>query len=162
MRIAHAARRDLQVDHALPGLVEIGHDASCGDNRCRVGLRAQVPARGGFPGFSVEPFAAAAYQREDRAAGRPAVSPRRGRGVAARLLDHATHCNRKEKVMPAKSKAQQMAAGAALSAKRGDKSKSELKGASRSMASSMSEKELRAMASTKRKGKPSHASKSKS
>lgn len=64
--------------------------------------------------------------------------------------------------MPAKSKAQQMAAGAALSAKRGDKSKSELKGASRSMASSMSEKELRAMASTKRKGKPSHASKSKS
>ncbi|HEV7855598.1 MAG TPA: DUF3008 family protein, partial [Herminiimonas sp.] len=51
--------------------------------------------------------------------------------------------------MPAKSKAQQMAAGAALSAKRGEKSKSELKGASKSMASSMSEKELRAMASTK-------------
>lgn len=35
--------------------------------------------------------------------------------------------------MPAKSKAQQMAAGAALAAKRGEKKKSELKGASRSM-----------------------------
>ena len=35
--------------------------------------------------------------------------------------------------MPAKSKAQQMAAGAALSAKRGETKKSELKGASREM-----------------------------
>ena len=61
--------------------------------------------------------------------------------------------------MPAKSKAQQMAAGAALSAKRGEIGKSELKGASKSMASSMSEKELRVMASTQRKGKPSHSSK---
>ena len=43
--------------------------------------------------------------------------------------------------MPAKSKAQQKAAGAALSAKRGDTPKSELKGASKSMMS-MSEKEL--------------------
>jgi hypothetical protein len=66
----------------------------------------------------------------------------------------------KETIMPAKSKAQQMAAGAALSAKRGETSKSELKGASKSMASSMSEKELRAMASTKRKSKPSHSTKS--
>jgi len=63
--------------------------------------------------------------------------------------------------MPAKSKAQQMAAGAALSAKRGEKPKAELKGASRSMAKSMSEKELKAMASSKRKGKPDHASKGK-
>ncbi|MFG1464924.1 DUF3008 family protein [Xanthobacter sp. DSM 24535] len=62
--------------------------------------------------------------------------------------------------MPAKSKAQQMAAGAALSAKRGDTKKSELKGASRSMAESMSEKELEKMAATKRKGKPEHVSKS--
>ncbi|WFU11686.1 DUF3008 family protein (plasmid) [Rhizobium sp. CB3090] len=62
--------------------------------------------------------------------------------------------------MPAKSKSQQMAAGAALSAKRGEKKKSELKGASKSMVNSMSEKELRDMASTKRKGKPEHASKS--
>jgi hypothetical protein len=62
--------------------------------------------------------------------------------------------------MPAKSKSQQMAAGAALSAKRGETKKSELKGASKSMVDSMSEKELHKMASTKRKGKPSHASKS--
>ena len=61
--------------------------------------------------------------------------------------------------MPAKSKAQQKAAGAALSAKRGDTPKSKLKGASKSMADSMSEKELEKMASTKRKGKPEHASK---
>ena len=63
-------------------------------------------------------------------------------------------------VMPAKSKAQQMAAGAALSAKRGEKKKSELKGASRSMVDSMSEEELRRLAATKRKGKPEHASRS--
>jgi hypothetical protein len=60
--------------------------------------------------------------------------------------------------MPAKSKAQQMAAGAALAAKRGKRKKSELKGASRSMVDSMSEKELHDMASTKRKGKPRRAS----
>jgi hypothetical protein len=63
--------------------------------------------------------------------------------------------------MPAKSAAQQKAAGAALSAKRGDTPVSELKGASKSMYKSMSEKELDDMASTKRKGKPEHASKSK-
>lgn len=62
--------------------------------------------------------------------------------------------------MPAKSKAQQKAAGAALSAKRGETKKSDLKGASRSMEKSMSEKELEEMASTKRKGKPEHDSKS--
>lgn len=62
--------------------------------------------------------------------------------------------------MPAKSQAQQKAAGAALSAKRGDTKKSELKGASKSMYESMSEKELDEMASTKRKGKPEHKSKS--
>ncbi len=56
--------------------------------------------------------------------------------------------------MPAKSKAQQKAAGAALSAKRGDTPKSKLQGASRQMASSMSEKQLEGLASTKRKGKP--------
>ena len=48
--------------------------------------------------------------------------------------------------MPAKSAAQQKAAGAALSAKRGETPKSKLKGASKSMASSMSEKELEKMA----------------
>ncbi|TCV74683.1 DUF3008 family protein [Neorhizobium sp. S3-V5DH] len=59
--------------------------------------------------------------------------------------------------MPAKSKAQQKAAGAALAAKRGDIKKSELKGASKSMEKPMTEKELDKMASTKRKGKPEHA-----
>lgn len=63
--------------------------------------------------------------------------------------------------MPAKSKSQQKAAGAALSAKRGDTKKSELKGASKEMVDSMSEKELKEMASTRRKGKPEHVSGSK-
>ena len=60
--------------------------------------------------------------------------------------------------MPAKSKAQQMAAGAALSAKRGETKVSELKGASRSMYELMSEQQLEELASTKRKGKPEHKS----
>lgn len=63
--------------------------------------------------------------------------------------------------MPAKSQAQQKAAGAALSAKRGDTKKSELQGASRSMYESMDAKELEKMASTKRKGKPEHKSETK-
>ncbi|MGN6064205.1 MULTISPECIES: DUF3008 family protein [Brevundimonas] len=61
--------------------------------------------------------------------------------------------------MPAKSAAQQKAAGAALSAKRGDTPKSELKGASKSMMESMSEKQLEELAHTRRKGKPEHVSK---
>lgn len=56
--------------------------------------------------------------------------------------------------MPAKSKAQQKAAGAALSAKRGETKTSDLQGASRSMAESMTEKELEDMAATKRKDLP--------
>jgi len=60
--------------------------------------------------------------------------------------------------MPAKSKAQQKAAGAALSAKRGETKKSELKGASKSMEKSMTEKQLEDFASTSRKGKPEHVS----
>ncbi len=62
--------------------------------------------------------------------------------------------------MPAKSKSQQKAAGAALSAKRGDQKVGDLKGASKSMYKSMSEKELEELASTERRGKPEHASKS--
>ena len=58
--------------------------------------------------------------------------------------------------MPAVSKAQQMAAGAALSAKRGEIKVSELKGASREMYDSMSEAELEKFAETKRKGLPEH------
>ncbi|WP_334656871.1 DUF3008 family protein [Sphingomonas panaciterrae] len=61
--------------------------------------------------------------------------------------------------MPAKSAAQQKAAGAALSAKRGDTPKSKLKGPSKSMEESMSEKQLEEVAHTKRKGKPEHKSK---
>ncbi len=56
--------------------------------------------------------------------------------------------------MPAKSKAQQRAAGAALSAKRGETAKSELKGASKDMADSMTEKELEELASTSRRKLP--------
>jgi hypothetical protein len=62
--------------------------------------------------------------------------------------------------MPAKSKAQQKAAGTALSVKRGDTQLGALRGASKSMYKSMSEKELEKMASTKCKGKPEHQSKS--
>lgn len=61
--------------------------------------------------------------------------------------------------MPAKSKAQQKAAGAVLSAKRGETDKTDLKGASRHMVDSMSEKDLEDMASTSRKDKPEHVDK---
>jgi len=56
--------------------------------------------------------------------------------------------------VPAKSKKQQMAAGAALAAKRGERSRSSLKGASRQMAESMSEDQLEEFAGTKRKSLP--------
>jgi len=56
--------------------------------------------------------------------------------------------------MPAKSKKQQMAAGAALSAKRGERSKASLKGASKQMVKSMTEKQLEEFATTKRKNLP--------
>ncbi|MCD7059165.1 DUF3008 family protein [Pelagibacterium xiamenense] len=56
--------------------------------------------------------------------------------------------------MPANSKAQQKAAGAALAAKRGEMSKSELKGAAREMEESMTESELEDLAETKRKDLP--------
>lgn len=56
--------------------------------------------------------------------------------------------------MPATSKAQQKAAGAALAAKRGETKKSELWGASKEMYDSMSEKQLEEFAETKRNGLP--------
>lgn len=56
--------------------------------------------------------------------------------------------------MPARSKKQQMAAGAALAAKRGQRSSASLRGASRQMAESMSESQLREFAHTRRKGLP--------
>ncbi len=61
--------------------------------------------------------------------------------------------------MPAKSAAQQKAAGAALSAKRGETPKSKLKGASKQMVESMSEEQLEDFAHTRRKGKPQHVTK---
>ncbi|OZB14371.1 MAG: DUF3008 domain-containing protein [Hyphomonas sp. 34-62-18] len=51
--------------------------------------------------------------------------------------------------MKAQSEAQQKAAGAALSAKRGETPKSKLQGASKEMYEAMTEKELEDMASTK-------------
>ncbi|MGX7896947.1 DUF3008 family protein [Tsuneonella sp. HG222] len=56
--------------------------------------------------------------------------------------------------MPATSKAQQKAAGAALSAKRGDTKVKDLQGASKDMYDSMSAKQLEEFAETKRKGLP--------
>ncbi len=60
--------------------------------------------------------------------------------------------------MPAKSKAQQKAAGAALAAKRGETKVSDLQGPAREMYEAMSENELDEMAATPRKGKPEHES----
>jgi hypothetical protein len=56
--------------------------------------------------------------------------------------------------MPAQSKAQQRAAGAALSAKRGETKVGDLKGASKDMYDSMSEEELEDYASTDHDGLP--------
>ncbi|MBG19657.1 MAG: DUF3008 domain-containing protein [Rhizobiales bacterium] len=56
--------------------------------------------------------------------------------------------------MKAKSKAQQKAAGAALSAKRGETKVKDLQGASKEMYETMSESELDEMASTDRKDLP--------
>lgn len=58
--------------------------------------------------------------------------------------------------MPAKSKAQQKAAGTALSAKRGETNVSDLKGASKQMYELMSEAELEDFASTDHDGLPEH------
>lgn len=55
---------------------------------------------------------------------------------------------------PAKSKSQQQAAGAALSAKRGKVKVSSLKGAAKSMYLSMTEAQLEEYAGTKAKGLP--------
>ena len=57
----------------------------------------------------------------------------------------------------ASSKAQQQAAGAALSAKRGDTDVGDLQGASKDMYDSMSEDELEEMASTDRSDLPETA-----
>ena len=56
--------------------------------------------------------------------------------------------------MPPRSQAQQKAAGAALSAKRGETDRKDLFGASREMFDSMTEAELEELASTPRKDLP--------
>lgn len=58
--------------------------------------------------------------------------------------------------MPARSKAQQRAAGAALSAKRGETKVKDLQGASKDMYDSMTEAELEDLASTEHKDLPEH------
>lgn len=58
--------------------------------------------------------------------------------------------------MPAKSKAQQKAAGMALAAKRGEMKVSQLQGAAREMYDSMDERQLEEFAETKLAGKPEH------
>ena len=55
-----------------------------------------------------------------------------------------------------------MAAGAALAAKRGERPKKALRGASKSMVESMSETQLEELAHTKRKGLPKRAGGAKS
>lgn len=56
--------------------------------------------------------------------------------------------------MPAKSKAQQKAAGAALAAKRGEIPRKDLIGASKEMFDSMTENELEDLAATPHDGLP--------
>ncbi|MCF3972319.1 DUF3008 family protein [Paracoccus salsus] len=56
--------------------------------------------------------------------------------------------------MPARSKAQQKAAGAALAVKRGEADKSSLKGASKEMFDTMTEEELEDFAATSHENLP--------
>jgi hypothetical protein len=60
--------------------------------------------------------------------------------------------------MPAKSQAQQKAAGAALAAKRGERPRSKQKGGSE-MVESMTKRELEELASRPRQGKPERVAK---
>jgi len=61
--------------------------------------------------------------------------------------------------MPSHSKVQQAAAGLALAAKRGEVKEAMLTGAAREMFNSMTVKQLREFAKTKRKGLPKRKSK---
>jgi len=63
--------------------------------------------------------------------------------------------------MPAKSKKQQKAAGMALAAKRGEISPNKLKGSAKQMYKSMTQKQLKEYAETKRKGLPTRVKKKK-
>jgi hypothetical protein len=77
-----------------------------------------------------------------------------GIGALAGLLPQPRGRTNQSTLMPSTSKNQQMAAGAALSAKRGERKKSSLKGASKEMYESMSKSQLKEFASTKRKHLP--------
>ena len=66
--------------------------------------------------------------------------------------------NPKEIFLPAQSRAQQKAAGAALAAKRGDVPQAKLKGASKAMVKSMSEGQLEELATTHGKNLPTRTS----
>ncbi len=87
-------------------------------------------------------------------------------GTTGAFVSLAEYCSRRAAAtpeakgtdMPAKSGAQQKAAGAALSAKRGETKVSDLKGPAKDMYESMSEQELEEMAGTSRKDKPEHDS----
>jgi len=63
--------------------------------------------------------------------------------------------------MPAKSKKQQKAAGLALAAKRGKISSNKLKGSAKQMYKSMSQRQLREFAKTKRKKLPTRKKRKK-
>ena len=73
---------------------------------------------------------------------------------AARALRVFCSSSRWRSNMPARSEAQQKAAGAALSAKRGDAKVKDLKGASKEMYDDMSESKLEDFAKTKRADLP--------
>jgi hypothetical protein len=95
--------------------------------------------------------ASIALSRGNMARDTPSIETRE---PPATSLRSRSSCKGGDDRMPAKSKAQQKAAGAALSAKRKETPKSALKGASREMESSMTEKELEDLAATKRKPLP--------
>jgi Protein of unknwon function (DUF3008) len=75
-----------------------------------------------------------------------------------RRLDIFHRISQVEASMPALSKAQQKAAGAALSAKRGETPAGDLFGASKEMFESMTEAELEELAQTKTAKLPEHKS----
>jgi hypothetical protein len=76
--------------------------------------------------------------------------------TTARTARPDTRASERSETMPAKSQAQQRAAGAALSAKRGRTKAKDLKPPSKSMYKSMSERQLEDMASTPTRHKPKH------
>lgn len=79
---------------------------------------------------------------------------RTNKPAALRLTDKTGYLKGKDQIMPARSKAQQRAAGAALAAKRGETDPADLKGASAEMYETMDEAALIALAATEHDGLP--------